>query len=371
MNDSFRRVLLTGGAGFIGSHLAEALLRHGSDLTVLDNLDDFYSPERKRSNLELVRKVGEFLFEEVDICDFQALRQAVKRTRPRTIVHLAARAGVRPSIEDPRLYESVNVTGTMNLLELCREFQVRKFIFGSSSSVYGASAQAPFSEDQVELRPISPYAATKLSAELLCYTYSHLFRLPIVCLRFFTVYGPRQRPDLAIYKFTELIEEGQRIPIFGDGLTGRDYTYVDDIVAGVQSAMRFDFARATVETPFEIFNLGNSRPVKLIDLLNLLEATTGRKAIRQNLPMQPGDVPLTWANVSKAERMLAYRPSTPIEQGLKHFVAWYRAQFDPTTGRAQTGLEGSRSKAHVHGVGLLSKGNVPTLRTQNRSNRVS
>jgi UDP-glucuronate 4-epimerase len=369
MNDSFRRVLLTGGAGFIGSHLAEALLRHGTYLTVLDNLDDFYSPEQKRSNLQLVRKVGEFLFEEVDICDFQALRQAVKRTRPHTIVHLAARAGVRPSIENPRLYESVNVAGTMNLLEVCREFQVEKFIFGSSSSVYGVSARAPFSEDQVELRPISPYAATKLSAELLCYTYCHLFRLPIVCLRFFTVYGPRQRPDLAIYKFTELIEGGQPIPIFGDGLTGRDYTYVDDIVAGVLSAMRFDFARATMKPPFEIFNLGNSRPVKLIDLLNLLEATTGRKAIRQNLPMQPGDVPLTWANVSKAERMLAYRPSTPIERGLKHFVAWYRAQSHPTTRWVQTGLEGPRPKAHVHGITV--RRNVPTLRSQNRSNRES
>jgi UDP-glucuronate 4-epimerase len=319
-----QRVLLTGGAGFIGSHLAEALLREGAMLAIVDKLDDFYAPARKRSNLEAIRKIGAYEFEEVDLCDFEASREIVSRFRPEVIVHLAARAGVRPSIEKPRLYESVNIAATVNLLELCREFQVKRFVFGSSSSVYGATSRAPFSEDQVELRPISPYAATKLAGELMCYTYAHLFALPTVCLRFFTVYGPRQRPDLAIHKFTELMEKGQPIPIFGDGSTGRDYTYVDDIVAGVLAATRLELPSAGEKVSFEVFNLGNSHPVKLTELVDLLEATTGRHAVRQRQDMQPGDVPLTWADVSKAERMLGYRPATRIEEGLKRFVAWYR-----------------------------------------------
>jgi UDP-glucuronate 4-epimerase len=319
-----QRVLLTGGAGFIGSHLAEALLRQGATLAIVDKLDDFYSPARKRANLEAIRKIGAYEFEEVDLCGFEASREIVSRFRPDVIVHLAARAGVRPSIEKPRLYESVNIAATVNLLELCREFQVKRFVFGSSSSVYGATSRAPFSEDQVELRPISPYAATKLAGELMCYTYAHLFALPTVCLRFFTVYGPRQRPDLAIHKFTELMEKGQPIPIFGDGSTGRDYTYVDDIVAGVLAAIRLELPSAGEKVSFEVFNLGNSHPVKLTELVDLLEATTGLHAVRQRQDMQPGDVPLTWADVSKAERMLGYRPATRIEEGLKRFVAWYR-----------------------------------------------
>ena len=325
MSTSSQRVLLTGGAGFIGSHVAEALLRQGTELTIIDNLDDFYSPVGKRSNLVEIRRVGPYTIEEVDICDFEALHEVVGRWKPAVIVHLAARGGVRPSIEQPRLYERVNIAGTLNLLELCREFHVDRFIFGSSSSVYGATSHAPFSEDQVELRPVSPYAATKLAAEMLCYTYSHLFALPIVCLRFFTVYGPRQRPDLAIHKFTMLIEKGEPLPIFGDGSTGRDYTYVDDIVAGVLAAMRLKFISADGQAPFEVFNLGNSHPVKLSELVDLLEAATGRKAIRQRQPPQPGDVPLTWADVSKAARMLGYRPATRIEEGLRRFVTWYRA----------------------------------------------
>jgi UDP-glucuronate 4-epimerase len=297
MNASFR-VLLTGGAGFIGSHVAEALLREGTELTIIDKLDEFYSPARKRSNLAEIRRLGSYSFEEIDICDFKALREAVQRARPDAIVHLAARAGVRPSIEEPRLYENVNVAGTVNLLEVCREFQVKKVVFGSSSSVYGATSHSPFSEDQVELRPISPYAATKLAGEMLCYTYAHLFELPVVCLRFFTVYGPRQRPDLAIHKFTMLI---------------------------VLASMRLELRPVAGEAPFEVFNLGNSHPVKLSELVDLLEVATGRRAIRQRRPLQPGDVPLTWADVSKAGRMLGYRPSTRIDEGLKRFVAWYRA----------------------------------------------
>jgi UDP-glucuronate 4-epimerase len=331
VNISSRHVLLTGGAGFIGSHVAEALLRQGAELTIADNLDSFYSPASKRANLEEVRRVGRYTFEEVDICHFERLRQLFAGLKPEVVVHLAARAGVRPSIEQPRLYEQVNVAGALNLLELCREFQVDRFIFGSSSSVYGATSRAPFSEDQVELRPVSPYAATKLAGEMLCYTYSHLFALPIVCLRFFTVYGPRQRPDLAIHKFTMLIEKGAPLPIFGDGSTGRDYTYVDDIVAGVLAAIQLDYGSREGRPSFEIFNLGNSHPVELTDLVNLLEAATGRKAIRQHLPLQAGDVPLTWADISKAGRMLGYRPCTRMEEGLKRFVAWYRARADLRT----------------------------------------
>jgi len=247
----------------------------------------------------------------------------LERARPDVVIHLAARAGVRPSIEQPQLYEWVNVAGTLNLLEKCRQLSVRKFLFGSSSSVYGATSRVPFSENQLELRPVSVYAATKLSGEMLCYTYAHLFALPVICLRFFTVYGPRQRPDLAINKFTRLIEAGQPVPIFGDGLTGRDYTWVGDIVAGVTAAI--DYEPHPVDgVPFEVFNLGNSRPVGLSEMVQLLERIIGKKAILQRNPLQPGDVPLTWADISKACRLLGYRPGMPLEKGLEQFVAWYR-----------------------------------------------
>ncbi len=320
-----QRVLLTGGAGFIGSHVAEALLRRGSRVTIIDNLDEFYPPAWKKANLEEIRRTGSYDFFAVDICEMEPLHEVVARTRPETVIHLAARAGVRPSTEQPRLYEHVNVAGTLNLLELCREFGVSKFLFGSSSSVYGATSRVPFSEDQVELRPISPYAATKLAGEMLCYTYAHLFRLPVICLRFFTVYGPRQRPDLAIHKFTALMEAGQPLPIFGDGSTGRDYTYIDDILTGVLAALDYEPRADEGTAAFEIFNLGNSHPVKLTELVELLERVSGRKAVQQQKPLQPGDVPLTWADISKAARLLGYRPATQLEEGLRRFVAWYRA----------------------------------------------
>ena len=323
MSEQSRRILLTGGAGFIGSHVAEALLRRGAVLSIVDNLDHFYSSAWKNRNLEDVRRAGSFEFFERDICDAESMRETVAATRPDVVVHLAARAGVRPSIEQPRLYEHVNVAGTVNLLELCREFRVGKFIFGSSSSVYGMSSHAPFSEEQHDLLPISPYAATKLAGESFCYTYAHLYGLPAICLRFFTVFGPRQRPDLAIHKFVALVEKGEPLPIFGDGQTGRDYTYVDDIVAGVLAAI--DYTPLAVKGAlFEIFNLGNSHPVKLNELLDTLEKVTGKKAIRERKDEQPGDVPLTWADISKAGKLLGYRPKTPIEDGLKKFVAWYR-----------------------------------------------
>src|SRR5271165_1410282 len=233
MSDNPQRVLLTGGAGFIGSHVAEALIRSEALLWIADDLNDFYSPDRKKSNLAEVRRVGEYEFTTLDIRDRGSLRTVAEAARPDVIVHLAARAGVRPSLADPFLYEQVNIAGTLNLLELAREFGVRKFVFGSSSSVYGVADQVPFSESNLALKPISPYAASKLAGEMLCFTYSHLYHLPALCLRFFTVYGPRQRPDLAIHKFTSLIEAGKPIPVFGDGSSGRDYTYVDDIVAGI------------------------------------------------------------------------------------------------------------------------------------------
>ena len=323
MTGNPKRILLTGGAGFIGSHVAEALLRKHVSLAVVDNLDECYSPAWKKANLESIETIGAFDFFDQDICAMDGMREIVARVRPDAIIHLAARAGVRPSIEQPRLYERVNVAGTVNLLELCREFQVSRLIFGSSSSVYGESDRAPFSEEQSGLRPISPYAATKLSGELFCYTYAHLYKLPVVALRFFTVYGPRQRPDLAIHKFVARMEAGKSIPIFGDGETGRDYTYVDDIVAGIFGALEYDFS-STVGTPMEICNLGNSHPVKLSQLVGMIEQVTGKKAIMQRESSQQGDVPLTWADISKAGRLLGYHPQTTLEEGLKKFVAWYR-----------------------------------------------
>jgi len=319
-----QKILLTGGAGFIGSHLAEALLRQGASLVIVDELNDFYAPQRKRENLAEVQQAGTFEFFQIDICDKPGLRDIFERYRPEVVVHLAARAGVRPSLVDPGLYERVNVAGTLNLLELSRELGVSKFIFGSSSSVYGVAERVPFSESNVELRPISPYATTKLSGEMLCFTYAYLYGLTAVCLRFFTVYGPRQRPDLAIHKFTRMLETDHPLPIFGDGLSGRDYTYVEDIVAGVLASLEYVPALGPGNSRFEIFNLGNSHPVRLGELVELLEKATGRRAVRQQLPEQPGDVPITWADISKAKLLLGYDPQTPIEKGLEQFVSWYR-----------------------------------------------
>jgi UDP-glucuronate 4-epimerase len=322
MSERAQRVLLTGGAGFIGSHVAEALLRRGAQLTIVDNFDAFYASSWKEANLREVQKIGQYEFAKLDICDTERLRQLVAKVEPESIIHLAALAGVRPSIERPGQYERVNIGGTINLLELSREFGIRKFIFGSSSSIYGATSRAPFSEDQVEMRPISPYAATKLAGELVCYTYAHLYHLPVIALRFFTVYGARQRPDLAIRKFVALMEQGKAIPVFGDGSSGRDYTHVDDIVRGVLGALYYELPAGV---PYDVFNLGNSHPLKLAELIGELEKATGRKALKDQKPEQAGDVPLTWADVSKGKRLLGYEPRIRIEQGLRQFVDWYRA----------------------------------------------
>ena len=322
MSGEAQSVLLTGGAGFIGSHVAEALLRRGARLTVVDTLFSFYAPSWKEANLREIRQIGEYEFAKVDICDIDPLRELIARVQPAAIIHLAALAGVRPSIERPGHYERVNVGGTTNLLEVSRQVGVRKFVFGSSSSIYGATSCVPFSESYVEMRPISPYAATKLAGELICYTYAHLYGLPVVSLRFFTVYGARQRPDLAIRKFVALMEKGKPIPVFGDGSSGRDFTHVDDIVRGVLAALDYVGPAAI---PYEVFNLGNSHPIKLSELIEELEKATGRKAIREQGPMQPGDVPLTWADISKAGQLLGYKPQIQLGEGLRRFVEWYRA----------------------------------------------
>jgi UDP-glucuronate 4-epimerase len=311
------RILVTGGAGFIGSHLSERLLREGHSLTIVDDLNDFYSPAVKRANLEAVRRAGPVTFHQADICDEEKMFAIGREQKPEAIIHLAARAGVRPSLENPLLYEHVNVRGTTVLLEMARQIGVPKFVFASSSSVYGVASRVPFTEDDPLNCPISPYAATKIAGEKICYTYSHLYNIRTVCLRFFTVYGARQRPDLAIHKFTRLITEGKPIPVFGDGSSGRDYTYYTDTIEGVRAALFYDCR-------FDIFNLGNSHPVDLNTLIRTLETSLGREAILQRLPDQPGDVPITYSDISKAHRLLGYSPRVPFAEGIDAFVAWFR-----------------------------------------------
>ena len=312
-------ILITGGAGFIGSHLAEHLLREGKwKVTIVDDLNDFYAPEIKRANLEAIRNVGDLQFFEIDIREPEKLRAVFDETEFDCIVHLAARAGVRPSLSHPRLYAETNITGTLNLLELARDYEVPQFVFGSSSSVYGINSKVPFSEDDRIHQTISPYAATKAAGELLCHTYSHLFNIRCVCLRFFTVYGARQRPDLAIHKFARLITDGKPIQVFGDGTTRRDYTYVDDIISGVRAAIDYDASM------YEIFNLGESETTELSRLIELLERALDLKAEIDPQPLQPGDVPVTFADVSKAKRLLNYNPQTKIEDGIPKFVEWFR-----------------------------------------------
>lgn len=311
------RILLTGGAGFIGSHLAERLLERGEELVILDNLNNYYDRRIKERNLREISKKGEYIFCRQDLLQGEALQALFETHRPQVVIHLAAWAGVVPSLENPRLYAEVNVTGTTALLEQARRFEVQNFIFGSSSSVYGVNSKVPFQEDDPLHQPISPYAVTKRAGELLCYTYHHNYRLPVTCLRFFTVYGPRQRPEMAIHKFTRAIEEGVEIPVYHEGKSARDYTYIDDIVAGILAALDRPF-------PFQIFNLGNSRTVELLQLIRLLERALGKKARLKLLPARMGDVPITYADISKARRWLGYEPATPIEEGVEKFVAWYR-----------------------------------------------
>lgn len=315
-------VLITGGAGFIGSHLVERLLGLGRRVVVVDNFCSFYDPAIKRRNVAAVEGQSGFTLCEGDIRDAAFLDEVFGAHGFGCVVHLAAMAGVRPSIEQPRLYSEVNVDGTLNVLECCRHRGARapgrpRLVFGSSSSVYGTNTKVPFSEaDRVE-RAVSPYAATKLAGEVLCHTYHHLYGFPVVCLRFFTVYGPRQRPEMAIAKFIRLIDSGEAVPMFGDGTSQRDYTYCDDIVDGICGAMGLGAG-------FEIINLGNSRTVELRELIGLIEAALGTRARIEALPPQPGDVPITYADISKAARLLGYSPNFPIELGIERAVAWHR-----------------------------------------------
>jgi len=314
-------ILVTGGAGFIGSHLVDRLIGDGvARVTVVDDFSDFYDPTIKRANIASHLERDDFELVEADIADSQAMNDLFDRAGFDCVVHLAARAGVRPSVEDPLAYEESNVRGTFTLLEAARRNGVPKFIFGSSSSVYGLNSRVPFAEEDPIANPISPYAATKIAAEAVCRVYSHLYDLRVVCLRFFTVYGARQRPDLAIHKFARLISQGQPIPIFGDGTTRRDYTYIDDIISGVVAAMQYD------QSQFEVINLGESQTVELRRLVELLERALGKRAIIDRQPLQPGDVPLTYADVSKARRLLGYKPQTNIEAGIDRFVDWFKKQ---------------------------------------------
>jgi UDP-glucuronate 4-epimerase len=317
-----KNLLVTGGAGFIGSHLVDRLLKSDLEqITVVDDFNDFYDPEIKRENIREHLKDPRYRLMGADIRDRVALQKIFNDNRFDGIVHLAARAGVRPSLREPQLYSETNINGTLNLLELARHHGIKQFVFGSSSSVYGINAKVPFSEDDPIRQPISPYAATKAAGELLCHTYSHLYGLRCICLRFFTVYGPRQRPDLAIHKFAKLISQRQPIPVFGDGTTRRDYTYVDDIIDGVRAAMGYD------QSDYEVFNLGESRTVELNELIGLLEKELGTKAIVNREPPQPGDVPQTFADITKARKLLGYNPQTQIEDGLHRFVEWFRTKL--------------------------------------------
>jgi UDP-glucuronate 4-epimerase len=315
-----QRLLVTGGAGFIGSHLVDRLLATDpARLVVIDDFNDFYDPQIKRANIAAHLQHPAYRLVEADIRDYTALKEVFAEEFFDTIIHLAARAGVRPSVAEPRAYQETNIAGTLNLLELAERNGIRHFIFGSSSSVYGPAATPPFKED-APLSPISPYAATKAAGELLAHTYSHLYGMRVVCLRFFTVYGARQRPDLAIHKFARLIAARRPIPVYGDGTSERDFTYIDDIISGIEGALGYD------ATPFEIINLGESQTITLNRLIELLEEALGERAIIERHPPQPGDMPRTHADISKARRLLNYQPTTPIEIGIQKFAAWFKGE---------------------------------------------
>lgn len=320
------RIVVTGGAGFIGSHLCRRLLERGDEVVAVDSFDPFYDPAIKRRAVAELARSGRFALVEADIRHPEAVLSGLAAAGAGegavdAIVHLAARAGVRPSLEQPLVYSQVNLDGTVAMLELARRLSVRSFVFGSSSSVYGDRAAVPFREDDVAASPISPYAATKRAGELLCHSWSHLYGIATVCLRFFTVYGPRQRPDLAIHKFARLMSAGQPIPVFGDGSTRRDYTWVDDIVQGIEGAIAYADAHPGC---FEVFNLGESDTITLSRLIELLSSALGTEPVLDRRPPQPGDVQRTCADVSRAREHLGYRPTTSIEVGIPRFVHWFR-----------------------------------------------
>lgn len=309
--------MVTGSSGFIGSHVVDRLLGKGENVTGIDNFDPFYDASIKKKNMEHNLSDQNFTFYHADIREKSEMENILKNNEIDTIIHLAARAGVRPSIQDPLLYQDVNIRGTMNLLELSKDYDIKNFVFGSSSSVYGINEKIPFGEEDPVDKAISPYAATKKACETFCYTYHHLYGIPITSLRFFTVYGPRQRPEMAIHKFTRSIDEGKVIEMFGDGKSRRDYTYISDIVNGIMAA-------ADKKLGYEIINLGNSNVVELRYLIQLIEENLGKSAIIKKMPDQPGDVPVTFADISKAQKLLGYEPGVRIEEGIENFVKWYK-----------------------------------------------
>ena len=311
------KVLVTGGAGFIGSHLCEFLLNRGDSVVALDCLNDYYSPAIKRNNIKVALANDAYQFVEGDILDEALLSSVFNESDFDVVVHLAARAGVRPSLVDPILYEQVNCRGTLNILEQMKNKGLKRLVFASSSSVYGNTKTIPFKEDVKIDRPVSPYAATKAAGELYCHNYFHLYGISATCLRFFTVYGPRQRPDMAINKFTRLIDCGDKIPFYGDGTTKRDYTFYTDIIQGVAASVDRDLG-------FEILNLGESATTTLVELVGQIEDAVGKKANLDKQPMQPGDVEMTCADISKARELLDYNPTTLVADGIPAFVEWYK-----------------------------------------------
>lgn len=317
MNSDKQNIVVTGGAGFIGSHLIDRLLDEGHTVTNLDNFDPFYDESIKRDNIKGHLEYDSYTLHETDIRDKKALGKAIPNDTD-VIVHLAAKAGVRPSIADPIAYQEVNVAGTQNMLEVAREKEIKQFVFASSSSVYGKNPNVPWKEDDAVLQPISPYASTKVSGELLGHVYSHLYDIRFLALRFFTVYGPRQRPDLAIHKFLRLMSEGKEITLYGDGSTRRDYTYIDDIVDGVMAAIDYK------DSMYEVINLGNNQTVELLELVEAIEKASGITAEKKFGPEQPGDVRQTWADVEKASEVLGYDADYSIDKGLVEFCEWYK-----------------------------------------------
>lgn len=318
------KIVVTGGAGFIGSHLVAKLLQENYIVHIIDDFNDFYNPQIKRDNIEQFKDNTNFSLHELDITNSNAIKKLFRKLQPDRVVHLAARAGVRPSLENPELYAQVNILGTTILLEAAKDTHVKQFIFGSSSSVYGNSPHVPFSENDQCDHMISPYAVTKRSGELLCKLYAENEKVPTTCLRFFTVYGPRQRPDLAIHSFMHKISTNQKIPFFGDGTTARDYTYVDDIVEGIYAALQNSF-------DFEIINLGNSHPLTLKDMVLHIELAVGKKAIIDQQPMQKGDVERTYANIEKAKKLLSWQPRTPFTKGIEKMAQWYNETYAKTS----------------------------------------
>jgi UDP-glucuronate 4-epimerase len=312
-------ILVTGGAGFIGSHVCEALLQKGGQVICVDDFNDYYNPLRKHKNIEEARKSPNFFLETCDVTNYRALKYVFEKHHIHKIIHLAARAGVRGSLRDPKLYELVNIHGLLNVLQLCVEFNVRHVVFASTSSVYGINKKTPFAENDRVDTPINQYAVTKRAGELLCHTYNHVYGIKTACLRFFTVYGPRGRPDMATHIFTKAINEGQEFEVYGDGTAQRDFTYVGDIVEGVLSAVYKPF-------DYEIINLGNSRTISVNKLISVIEENLGKKARVKYTSTRAGDMPITYASIQKAKELLNWEPSTTIEVGVKKYVEWFKQQ---------------------------------------------